>query len=123
MRDAIPVLQTSIEGLAKVSKSDIDELKSITHPIDTIVTLVTAVCIILRIKPIPINNESTGFKEKMDYWRSAIGHDCLGNHNVIKLLTAIDPLTLDIEVMTELETLLDEHKLDISKVKYATKAA
>ena len=59
----------------------------------------------------------------MDYWAASKGEDCLGNPNVIKLLTQLDPLTLDEKVMVHLEEVLEETKLNLPSVKNASKAA
>ena len=70
MKEAMPALQHSIKGLSKINRVDLDEIKSLNHPTDIIVNLMTAVCIILRIEP--IQRKSDG-KTHKDYWLPAIG--------------------------------------------------
>lgn len=52
LKEAMPILQHSIEGLSKINRVELDEIKSFNRPADTIVNLMTAVCIILRIEPL-----------------------------------------------------------------------
>ena len=100
-------MSNSIEGLLRITKSQLDELKTINNPIPTIRILLTAVCIILRIKPTEVYTKESNYKKTLDYWKSAVGPQCLGNHHIIQTLTQIDPTKLDAEVMTEVETLFD----------------
>ena len=123
MKEAIPVMSNSIEGLLRITKPQLDELKTINNPIPTIKILMTAVCMILRIKPTAVSNKETNYVQTLDYWKSAVGPQCLGNYHVIKTLTQIDPTKLDAEVMTQVEKLFDEHHVDEAKVDKACIAA
>ena len=87
MKEAIPIMSNSIEGLLKVTKKQIEELKTMHKPITTIRVLMTAVCIILRIKPAVVYPKETNYEQTTDYWKSAVGPECLGNSHVIEALT------------------------------------
>ena len=80
-------MSNSIEGLLKITKPQIDELKTIRNPIDTIRVLMTAVCIILRVKPAVVYPKENNYKQAEDYWKAAVGPQCLGNAHVIQMLT------------------------------------
>ena len=54
----MPVLQHAIEGLSKINRIELDEIKSFSRPPEVIVHLMRAVCIILRIEPIVIKNNN-----------------------------------------------------------------
>ena len=56
MHEVIPMLNNAIEGLAKIAKADIYELKALKHPTPAIRNLVTVVCIILLVEPVPRSN-------------------------------------------------------------------
>ena len=51
MVEAMPVFKHAVEGLLQITKKEIDELRAIKRPLSTVKTLMTAVCLILDIKP------------------------------------------------------------------------
>ena len=73
MKEAVPVMSNSIEGLLKITKPQLDELKTINNPIPTIRVLMTAVCIILRIPPTVVYTKESNYHPTKDYWKSAVG--------------------------------------------------
>lgn len=119
----MPILQHAVTGLSKINRVELDEIKSFNRPADTIVNLMTAVCIILRIEPLIRKDKATGGEAQKDYWTPAVGRQCLANPSVIQLLTSVDPLSLDQEAMTNLEEVLEKSELEAEKVRKACKAA
>ena len=66
-----------------------------------------AVCILLKVEPIEVYTKENNYKKSYDYWKSAIGPNCLGNPNIIHKLTQIDPTKLDVEVITAVDDLFE----------------
>jgi dynein heavy chain, axonemal len=64
----VPVLQDAINGLKKLSKGDITELKSIYKPTPCIYTLMQCVCIILNIEPRLAKKAGKDGKFEIDWW-------------------------------------------------------
>ena len=95
LKEAVPILQQSGSGLSRIKKVDIDELKSFVKPSETIVNVMAAVCIILKIEPAMHKDSKLGDQVKKDYWSAAIGSQCLANPQLIQLLTSVDPLSLN----------------------------
>ena len=120
LKEAIPILEQSVSGINRISKVEIDEIKSFVKPSKPIVDLMTAVCIILRIEPIVTKDHKTVTE---DYWTAALSNKCLSNPHIIHLLSTVDPLSLNQEVMQSLETFLEESKLEIETVKRACNAS
>ena len=67
-----------MDGLSKINKTDIDEIRSYVKPSKTIVDLLSAVCIILKIDPV-VRKDQIGNELSRDYWGPAIGRQCLAN--------------------------------------------
>ena len=123
LKAAMPVFNDAIEGLMKITKSEINELRTITRPRATLKTLMTAVCIILKEKPTIVSNKATNYETKACYWSTAISSKVLGDRNLIHRMTQIDPKSIDIETMKQLESLLQEEHIDNQMVNYASTAA
>jgi dynein heavy chain len=68
---AMPPLKAAINGLKKLSKGDLTELKTIKSPTPVVRSLMTCVCIILDVKPklVKIPGKVNEFKE--DWWATA----------------------------------------------------
>ena len=106
LKAAMPIFNDAIEGLMKITRTEINELKTISRPIKTLETLLTCVCIILKVPPTTVTNKDTNFKAKKCYWTTAISSKVLGDRNLINRMTQIDPKTIDVSIMQELEELL-----------------
>ena len=103
----MPVLSHAIEGLSKINRVELDEIKSFSKPPEVIVQLMKAVCIILKIEPQVVKDKNTGGEAQKDYWTPAVGRQCLAHPSVIQLLTSVDPLSLDQQAMLKLEEILE----------------
>ena len=94
-KDVIPVLNQSIAGLQKIKKHEIDEIKSYKNPTPTLRTLMQAVCIVLRVSPTVVRDKQSHFKPRDDYWVAALGPQVLGDKNIMKVLSSVEPKALD----------------------------
>ena len=90
----------------KITKKEINELKSINHPLPIILKLMTAVCMLLDESPTIISSKATNFIPKECYWTTVISGRVLGNRNIINKLTQIDPTTISLRSMKKLEKLI-----------------
>ena len=78
---------------------------------------------ILNVKPIlkSIPTEINKFEE--DYWTPSVGPSVLGSKNIVQLLGAIDPTTMDTETMEKLEKLMDSPEFSFVAVERSCVAA
>ena len=119
----MPIFQDAIEGLMKINKTQINELKSITRPIPKLLTLMSGVCIILGAEPKMISNKDTGFKAKACYWSTVLGPKVLADPHLITRMTTIDPRNIELSVMQKLERLLLQDKISKDQIEHACSAA
>ena len=91
MREATPVFKDALEGLLKISKKEIDELRAIRRPLPSIMALLEAVCLILGAEPKIVRDQSSNFKPVKCYWTTALSSQVLGDRNLVQRMTQIDP--------------------------------
>ena len=72
MSEAAPIFKNAVEGLLQITRKEINELRAIVRPLDTIKMLMTAVCLILDEPPQNVCNKETGFVPQPSYWAAAI---------------------------------------------------
>ena len=106
MRQAMPTFKDAIDGLMKITKKEINELKTIVHPLPIILKLMTAVCMLLDEPPTIVSTKATNFTAKECYWATSISCRVLGHRNIIQRLTQIDPTTISAHSMEKLENLI-----------------
>jgi len=119
----IPILNKAVTGLQNLNRRDIDELRSLKSPPFPIKAMLKAVCMILNVKPIlkSIPTEINKFEE--DYWTPSVGPNVLGSKNIVQLLGAIDPTTMDTATMERLESLMDSPEFSFVAVERSCVAA
>lgn len=61
MREAAPIFKHAVEGLLQITKKEINELKSIVTPLDTVRSLMTAVCLVLGEEPTLLSTKKTNY--------------------------------------------------------------
>lgn len=122
MAEATPVFKHAVDGLLQITKKETNELKTIVRPLQTIVILLSAVCLVLGVEPAIVNNKDTDYRPQKCYWTSAIGPQLLGDHNVIHRMTQIDPTQIRADTMVRLEELLATGDLSAEKVQRASYA-
>ena len=77
--DAIPGLREAINGLKKLSKAEITELKTIKRPSQAVYTLLQCVCIIMDVPPRRIKKPDAPGEFEEDYWAAATSSKVLNN--------------------------------------------
>jgi hypothetical protein len=102
---------------------DINELRSLKHPPPTIVGLLTAVCLILKVPPKMKLIPGTINDYEPDFWNVAIGPQVLSSHDILTKLSAIDPTGLDQKVMSNIEKLMDGPDFSFIQIERACFAA
>ena len=98
-------------------------MRAFKSPPIAIKVMLKAVCLILKVEPkmIPIPQKINKFDE--DYWTPAVGPNVLGSKNITQLLGAIDPTSLDNEVMSNLEDLMSQPEFSFVAVDRSCVAA
>ena len=57
--------------LNHIEKSDIDEIKAFKNPPSAVYNVMKVICILLKIKPVSINNPQT-MQNEYDYWQPSV---------------------------------------------------
>ena len=66
--EAIPQLKKAINGLKKLTKGEITELKTIKKPSPAVYTLMKCVCIIMNVPPKKVKVPGELIKYEEDWW-------------------------------------------------------
>ena len=61
------------DGLRKITKKQIDEIKKIREPSDTLVTLAKSICIVMKVEPTNVKNKEVNFATNLSYWAAFTG--------------------------------------------------
>lgn len=77
--EAIPGLKDAINGLKKLSKAEITELKAIKRPSQAVYTLLQCVCIIMDVPPRKIKRPDASGEYDEDWWAAATSSKVLNN--------------------------------------------
>lgn len=86
-------------------------------------TLATAICIVLKVKPAEIKDRDHNFLARFSYWQAFIGPQVLGNPSILQRFESIDPSEISFDIMKALEDLLRDQSLTEAKVSQAAHAA
>ena len=73
----LPSLKEALQLVSALTKKDIAELRSLNHPPNVIVLVLTAVCMIMGIPPEDEFNKESG-KYELSYWKASLGPNVLG---------------------------------------------
>lgn len=124
MQEAAPVFKHAVEGLLQITKKEINELRSIKKPLDSIRTLLTAVCLILGEEPMLISSKQTNYQQTKCFWTTAISSRVLADRHIIQRMTQVDPTQIQPDTIRMLEGLIetgDIAPLKIQKATFATR--
>jgi len=105
----------------QISKYDVAEIRTLPHPPKAIKLVLTAVCILLNVEPIPKKNKKGEYKPS--YWRAAISEKVLGDPNLPAILVSFDRNKLTPEIMGKVEDILSEADYTYENANYASRAA
>lgn len=121
--EAIPLLKKAIQGLKKLTKSDIVELKTIKKPSKAVYTLMQCVCIIMGVPPsrTKVEGETSRFEE--DFWAPATSGKVLNNFQLVDILSNHDPEQLTVEIMQKLKRAQSDEDFNYEGIQKASKAA
>jgi len=120
MKEATPVFKHAVEGLLQITRREINEIRSIIRPLDTIRTLMTAVCLLLGEEPTIVRNKDTNYHPVKCYWTTAVSHRVLADMNIIHRMTQIDPTKISLQTIEQLEELIETGNITPEKVLKAT---
>jgi hypothetical protein len=62
-------------------------------------------------------------KETVDYWNKSKGPECLGNPSIVRLLSTIDPKTVDAEIIQQLDNLMESSQWSYDNIERASLAS
>lgn len=62
-------------------------------------------------------------KETEDYWNVSKGPECIGNPSIVRILSTIDPKTIDGEIIQQLDDLMESDRWDYNSIERACLAS
>ena len=100
------------------------EIKSVKKPSKAILTLMTAVCIILGVEPKMVKREGAYAEYDEDWWTPATSSKVLGNGQLQDILASFDPgKQLTIGIMERLQEYTSDEEFNVTNIARASKAA
>jgi len=91
-----------VNTLNKLSKAQMTEMKTIKIPSKAVLTLMTAVCVLMGVEPKMVKREGSYAQYDEDWWSSATSNKVLANTQLQDILTNFDPKKIDPETMRRL---------------------
>jgi hypothetical protein len=136
MASATPALESAAEGLSKLSKGDVGEVRAMNSPPNGVVLTAQALCIMFAVKPVklkPIQNlRSPGYlhsepspamkKHKYCYWQAA-KEKLLADPRLLERMLAFDKDNISDAVMAKIQPLFKNPEFEPDTIKKASKAA
>ncbi|GIQ88479.1 dynein heavy chain, partial [Kipferlia bialata] len=117
---ALPALESAMQALKSLKKSDIVEIKAMSNPPEGVRTVMEAICIIKKIKPKMVNDPATG-KKTADYWPEA--KKILGNFGFLPSLLKFDKDNIPEDTITALKVYIDDPGFTRERALQASAAA
>ncbi|KAJ3181753.1 Dynein heavy chain 7, axonemal [Geranomyces variabilis] len=120
LAEAIPALESALQALDTLKKSDIDLLKTMKSPPAGVKFVMEAVCIMKDVKPVKVADAS-GKKEE-SYWAPA--QKMLGDSGFLASLRSYDKDNIDVKIMKVIRSrFIDDPEFNPDKVAKASSAA
>lgn len=116
----VPCLNAAMSTMQTISKYDLAELKSMTHPPEMVKKVLKATCILMKVEPVEAVTEKGTYEPS--YWAAAIGLNLLGDPTLPERLAEYDKTTVDDEDMKRVEEILADPDYSEENAKCATKA-
>ena len=117
------MLKKAINGLKKLSKSEITELKTIRKPSPAVYTLMQCVCIIMDVPPKKVKRVGELIKYDDDWWQPATSNKVLNNFQLVDILSNHNPENLNEDIMLKLDKASSAPEFNADNIKKASKAA
>ena len=96
---AVPHLKQSINGLKKLTKAEITELKTIKKPSIAVYLLMKCVCILMDLEPKRVKIKDEINKYGDDWWSVAISSKVLNDFRLVEKLSNYNPEKINSEIM------------------------
>ena len=116
----IPCLNEATSTMNAISKYDLAEMKSMSHPPDMVKKVLKATCVLLQVEPQEAKTEKGTYE--LDYWTAAIGPNVLGDPMLPERLSEFDKTAVDEERMAHIEEILSDPDYSKEKAIDACKA-
>jgi dynein heavy chain len=110
-----PCLNDAINSMQQLSKYQLAEVRSLTHPPKMVKTVLKAVCVLLDVEP-QMKRKANG-ENKMSYWRAAISSLVLADPNLPQRLEQFDRNKLSEEKMGRVEEIISGSDYTFENVK------
>ena len=117
------MLKKAINGLKKLSKSEVGELKTIRRPSKAVYTLMHCVCIVMDVSPRKVKRPDELVKWDEDWWPPATGKEVLNDFRLVDRLSNYNPEDLNGDIMLKLEVAASDPDFTSTNIKKASKAA
>lgn len=87
----MPIFIAANDDLRKITKKQIEEIKTIKKPSPTMLSLAKAICIIMKVEPVLVGDKESNFVMTQSYWNAFLGPKLLGNLMIHQKFTQMDP--------------------------------
>eukprot|EP00919_Chromeraceae_sp_WS-2016_P063673 GHVR01150602.1.p1 GENE.GHVR01150602.1~~GHVR01150602.1.p1 ORF type:complete len:1144 (-),score=284.16 GHVR01150602.1:1104-4535(-) len=121
LKKALPILQGAEDALRKLSKNDLVEVKAMKSPPPGVVLVMTALCIMFKIKPAK-KKAPDGRTNVEDYWEPA-KKDLLGDPKLLSKLFGYDKENIPLEVVQKVSPFASDPEFDPAVIQKASVAA
>ena len=123
LAEAIPLLAMALKALDTLKSSDITEVKAMKTPPAGVVLTMSAVCIMMSVKPEKIKDPNDPTKKVTDYWGPA-KKNLLGDSKFLSHLKVYDKDNIAPKIMAKIrKTYIDDPGFQPNIVKKASVAA
>ena len=119
----VPELQKAVNGLSKLTKAQMTEMKSMKIPSKAILTLMTGICIMLGVEPKMVKREGSYTQYDEDWWSSCTSSKVLANHQLQDILINFKSEKLDSQTMRRLDVVIKDEEFTLANITRASKAA
>ena len=121
LNKALPELEAAIKALDTIKRDDIDQVKSMREPPDTIKVVLEALAIIHKLKPVRIKDPKNPNIGQPDFYEA--GKKFLSVPKFIQKLKSFDRSSLEEEIIHKITPYIEMSKFHPDIVKNASRAA
>eukprot|EP00958_Prasinococcus_capsulatus_P016076 scaffold1766_cov401-Prasinococcus_capsulatus_cf.AAC.33 len=118
---AMPMLDSALQALNTLSKSDITEVKSMKNPPAAVKLVMEAVCIMKGVKPKRINDPKNPVRKMDDYWEPS--QKLLADTCFLPSLREYDKDNVPAKIIEQIRPYVNNAEFDPELVRKASKAA
>ena len=117
---AMPLLESALNALNTLTKSDVTEVKAMKNPPAAVKVVMEAVCVMKAIKPVRKNDPANPVKKIDDYWEPS--QKLLGDTGFLQSLKDFDKDNIPPAIIEKVRPYMDHELFTPDIVKKASKA-